>query len=372
MKFRSGQIVNIAAGLLATTLIYSCAKGDQKQPESLKPIGVVTSIPVAGSNNGFGVSGKVEALQNAAISTRMMGYITDIKVKVGDKVRQGQLLITIDSRDIQAHQAQAQAMVAEAEAATANAQKDFDRFTALYDQKSATAKELENVTLQYRSAQSRLEAARQMLKEANATLSYAQITAPFSGVITQKYMDAGSMATPGMPILSLEGNGGFQVTATIPETEIGALSMGDEATVIIKTINRSFQAVVSEISSSSLATGGQYLIRIRVPEGASENLLSGQYANIQFKASGNDSSNTSQTIMVPASSIVYNEQLTGIYTVSSLNTAVLRWVRLGKVYGVDVEVLTGLGRSEKFILTSEAKLWNGAPVVETKTMAAVQ
>lgn len=373
MKFRSGRIVNIAAGLLATTLIYSCASGDNKQADtSEKPIGVVTSLPMGNSNNGFQVSGKVEASQNASISTRVMGYITDIKVKVGDKVKKGQLLATIDSRDIQARKAQADAMVAEAEAAFANAQKDSERFTALYEQKSATQKELENINFQYSSAQSRLETARQMRNEANATLSYAQITAPFSGVITQKYMDTGSMATPGMPILSLEGNDGFQVTATIPESEIGSLAMGDEATVTIKTINKSFQAAVNEISTSSLATGGQYLIRIHVPENKSNGLLSGQYANIKLKGAIIAGSNTSQTILVPISSIVHNNQLTGIYTISTLNTALLRWVRLGKVYDSNIEILTGLRRDEKFVLTSESKLWNGAPVVVTQTVASAQ
>jgi len=373
MKFRSVRFVNIAAGLLATTLIYSCASGDNKQADSSeKPIGVVTSLPIGNSNNGFRVSGKVEASQNAAISTRVMGYVTDIKIKVGDKVKKGQLLASIDSRDIQARKAQADAMVVEAEAAFANAQKDFERFTSLYEQKSATAKELENINFQYSSAQSRLEAARQMRNEANAMMSYAQIVAPFGGVITQKYLDAGSMATPGMPILLLEGNEGFQITATIPETEIGTIASGREVNVTIKTINKSFRAAVNEISASSLATGGQYLIRINVPAEASNNLLSGQYANIDFNGAMTASGNSSQSILVPSSSIVHNDQLTGIYTISTLNTALLRWVRLGKVYGSDVEVLTGLARDEQFVLKSESKLWNGAPIVVTQSVAKAQ
>lgn len=373
MKFRFQRFVNISAGLMATVLIYSCASGEKKATENgEKPIGVTTSLPIKYNNSGFEVSGKVESSQNASISTRMMGYITDIKVKVGDKVQKGQLLVTIDSRDIQAHKGQADAMVAEAEAAFANAQKDLERFTALYEQKSATAKELENITFQHQSAKSHLEAARQMRNEANATMSYAQVVAPFTGVITQKYMDAGSMATPGMPILSLEGKEGFQVTATIPETEIGKMKMGDEVQVTIKTIDKSFKAIINEISSSSLTTGGQFLIRIHVSKNEEDGLLSGQYANVSMNGLSASEENKGQTLLVPASSIIYNDQLTGIYTISSFNTALLRWIRLGKSYGANVEVLTGLGGDEKFVLKSESKLWNGAPVVESSAVAVVE
>ncbi|MBP8850802.1 MAG: efflux RND transporter periplasmic adaptor subunit [Breznakibacter sp.] len=367
MKFRLRQVINIAAILMTATLLYSCTSDGSKQSDNgEKPIGVTTSLPKGNSDNGFRVSGKVEALQKAVISTRVMGYVTNIRVSVGDKVNKGQLLASIDSRDIQARKAQSDAMVAEAEAAYANAKKDYERFTSLYEQKSATAKEFENISFQYNSAQSRLEVARQMRNEADATLSYAQIVAPYEGTITQKYIDNGSMATPGMPILELETNHGFQVTASIPESEIGNLTKGDTATITIKTINKTFQTSVTAISSSSLSSGGQFLIRIIVPKEASNGLFSGQYANIEFKREQTTSNLENKAILVPLNSIIYNDQLTGIYTISTLNTAILRWVRLGKIYGDNVEVLTGLAHNERFVVKSESKLWNGAPIVLTQ------
>ena len=131
-------------------------------------------------------SGEVEAVQTANISTRVMGRITNIFVKVGDRVNKGQLLATVWDEDIKAKRAQADAMITEAEAAYATAKKDYDRFNNLYKQQSATAKEIDNVTLQYNSAQARVAAAKQMRTEVNANLSYNSLTAPFSGVVTQK------------------------------------------------------------------------------------------------------------------------------------------------------------------------------------------
>ena len=75
---------------------------------------------------------------------------------------------------------------------------------------------------------------------------------------------------------------------------------------------------------------------------------------------------TAAAVMVPVSSIVYRDQLTGIYTVSNDHKALLRWVRLGKVSGQQAEVLSGLNASEAYISGAEGKLYNGAPVQERK------
>lgn len=88
-----------------------------------------------------------------------------------------------------------------------------------------------------------------------------------------------------------------------------------------------------------MSSGGQFLIRIIVPKEASNGLFSGQYANIEFKREQTTSNLENKAILVPLNSIIYNDQLTGIYTISTLNTAILRWVRLGKIYGDNVEVL---------------------------------
>ena len=80
--------------------------------------------------------------------------------------------------------------IAEAQAALNSAQKDKERFTILYNQQSATAKELDNVTLQYNAAKARLDGAKQMRNEVSAMLGYTQLTAPFSGIVTHKMAEA--------------------------------------------------------------------------------------------------------------------------------------------------------------------------------------
>lgn len=326
-------------------------------------VNVTIATPSGSMQQGLSISGQVESSQTATISTRMMGYITMLKVKAGDHVSKGQLLATISNQDILAKRAQTDAMIAEAQAAVNSAQKDLDRFTTLYKQQSATAKELDNVELQYNAAKSRLEAARQMRNEVNANLGYSHLTAPFAGIVTQKMAEAGNMANPGAPLLTIEQSGTFQVSATVPENMISQLNQGAVAMVTIKAAGKNFKTVVTQINPSSQFTGGQYIIKVAIPTNAKKGLYAGMYATVSIPLKATVAITGSEnTIMVPVSCIEHKDQLTGLYTIGSNNTALLRWVRLGKAYGEKVEVLSGLEKHESFITSAEGKLYNGIPV----------
>jgi RND family efflux transporter MFP subunit len=291
-----------------------------------------------------------------------MGRITNIFVKTGDRVARGQLLATVWDDDLKAKRAQADAMIAEAEGAYTTTQKDYDRFNNLYKQQSATPKELDAVILKFNSAKARLTAAKQMRSEVNANLSYSSLTAPFSGVVTQKLAEVGGIANPGVPILTIEENGVLQVSATIAESDIIHVHLGDGAAIQIKSNGKTFDGKIIQINPSSQFTGGQYIVKVSIPETSKEDILAGMFANVSI-AMRDIRKQNNDAVLVPLSAIVNRDELTGIYTVSANQTALLRWIRLGKNYGDKVEVLSGLASDEKFIGSSESKLYNGSPVV---------
>jgi len=347
-------------GLLA---LNSCSNKEKvgAEPNTDSAVVVTVATPSGNEQQAINISGQVEASQSANISTRVMGYITKLNVNVGDHVNKGQLIAAISNNDIVAKRAQVDAMIAEANDALQNAQKDYDRFTALYKQQSATAKELDNVTLQYNSAKSRLESAKQMRNEVNAMLAYTTLTAPFSGTVTQKLADAGSMANPGMPIVTIEQSGSYQISAAVPETQINQIKQGQAVTVNIKSIDKTFTGKVTQLNQSSQYTGGQYIIKVSIPDKEKNGLYAGMYANLSITSSNKNEAAT-DAVMVPVSSIINKDQLTGLYTISTDNTALLRWVRLGKTIGDKAEVLSGLGNNEQFIVSADGKLYNGVPV----------
>lgn len=349
---------------LITLFGSACSTSSDKvvAVEKVPVIQVSVENPLVNTDNSIAVTGQIESANSANISTRVMGYITSIKVKAGDHVTKGQLLATISNEDILAKRAQTDAMISSARASLASAEKDYQRFTTLYNQKSATAKELDNVNLQYQAAKAGLQSAMQMRAEANAMLAYTHITAPFSGVIAQKLADAGSMANPGMPILVLEQNKNLQVSAVIPESEISRIQLKSVATISIKSIEKTFTGTVTEISPSSIATGGQYVVKINLPQEAQNGLNAGMYANVNIITKDKSSATNNEAVLIPLSAINHIGQLTALYTVSSNSTALLRYVRLGKTYGNNVEILSGLNNNESFIASADGKLYNGVPV----------
>lgn len=345
-------------GLLgATSLFFSCGDSPEKNTtENTTPVAVTVNTPTESDQSFITFSGKVEAVENATLSTRNMGYVTQINAKVGDKVKKGQLLIAINNADLQAKRAQVNAGITEAQAAFNNAQKDYERYQALFSKNSATQKEMDDITARYEMAKARLEAARQQKNEINAQFAYSNITAPFSGVVTDKNVEVGDMANPGMPLLRLQVPGNFEVRASVPESEIASVEQGKKVDVIIKSSGETLEGVVSEISTSASNSGGQYTVKIALDQNDAE-IYSGMYASVQFPTSADDKEDM---ILVPETAIIKRGDLQGIYTPSEQNTAILRWVRLGRKVGDKVEVLSGLNAGESYITSAEGKLYNGA------------
>jgi RND family efflux transporter MFP subunit len=341
----------------------ACSGGNEnKNVNNVPPVAVTLSTVSAGVQPAILASGQVEAVQTADISTRMMGRITNIYVKVGDRVEKGQLLASVWDEDVKSKRAQADAMIAEAEGSYSSAKRDYDRFNSLYKQQSATAKELDNATLQYNSAKARVTAAKQMRSEVNAILSYSRLTAPFPGMVIGKSGEVGNIANPGVPILTIQQIGVFQVSASVAESEISRISLGNVANVQIKSTGKSFEGKIIQINPSAQFTGGRYIVKISIPGTAKADIYAGMYAGISIPIT-NSRQIKEHAVLVPLSAIINREQLTGIFTVGINNTALLRWIRLGKTYGDKVEVTSGLSVGEKFICFSDNRLYNGVPVL---------
>lgn len=343
------------------SLLASCSSKENKkeEPDNTPPIVVKVSKVENESENGYlSTSGKVEAVQNATISTRSMGYVQKVYVEVGSHVKKGQLILSINNADLAAQKAQTNAGIAEAQAAFENAKKDYQRFQALYSSQSASQKELDDMTTRYNMAKARLDAARQVRKSVDAQLSYNNIRAPFSGIITQKMINSGDMATPGAPLLQMENPSRFQVVAMIPESDVSKVKKGEIAKVLIKSIHKTVEGNVTAVSASTSNGGGQYLAKIALPT-KQDDVLSGMFATVQFPIK---SSEKSTVVSIPSSALVKQGELTGIYTLSQSGTAILRWLRLGNTLGKYVEVLSGLSPGETYIVSADGKLYNGAKV----------
>ncbi|WP_418500265.1 efflux RND transporter periplasmic adaptor subunit [Flagellimonas sp.] len=349
--------------LIALTLgitLASCGSDKEQKKDNGPAVPVtVAEVETGDSNTIFAGSGQITALNNATLSTRMMGYVESLPVKIGQKVNKGDLLISINNVDLRAQKAQVEASIAEATVAFNNAKKDYARFQNLFRESSASQKELDDMTARYEMAKARLESANQMKNEVNSQFAYANIRAPFSGVVTNTYIDEGDMANPGVPLVSVESPGGFEVVAKVAENNITGIQVGAKALVQVKALDTIVTGKVTELSASAQNTGGQYLMKVQLDK-TDAKILSGMYATVRLET---DNTNNEKTMVtVPSKALIQKEQLSGIYTLGQDNVALLRWLRLGETYGDEVEILSGLSKGETYIVSAEGKLYNGAKV----------
>lgn len=342
----------------------SCGSADQEQAtqKDNRPA-IKVKVQKAGLSEGtqqHAFTGKIVADDFAQLSTRVMGQITYLAVKEGDAVSAGQVLARIKSADIQATISRVEAGIREAEAGLKNIKINFDRIQNLYDKQSATRKELDDITAQYEMAKARVEAVRQARVEAQEMLAYAVVTAPFNGSVVKKYASKGSLASPGQPILEIEGGGNLKVVAKVPESEINLFKIGDEVILQVEAANQAaIKGRVSQVNQSAGQTQGQFEVNIQIQASPEiiKALKSGMFAQVILEKG------KSEDLSITENLLVHRGQLTGLFTVNQQQQAMLRWIRTGRNVGGQVEVLSGLAPGETYITQYEGKLTDGQKVI---------
>ena len=347
------QIISI---IIASVMVISCSSSTEKKEET-KTVKVTVNNAKLNSEFSFiTYPGEVESESKSLLSTKLMGNIVSLNKEEGDIVKQGEVIIKINNKDLKAKKRQLLSNKSEAELALVTAEKDYNRFKVLYSQNSASQKEFENIETRYKVTKQKVETINQMLDEMNETLKYSEIKSPFNGVITKKFVNQGDIASPGMPLIAVEKKQEFKIISNIPEADINRLKTGDTVIFSVPAIKlNNKKAVISHINPSGSFTGNSYQISVKPLE--DYNLLkSGMFANLKLR------NKEKSKLLVPQSAIVKKGQLSAIWTISSKNTAILRWIRTGKSFNDKVEILSGLANGEKYITSSNDRLYQGMKV----------
>lgn len=359
---------NLVISVSLIILLASCAGNNKKKQKEENATNVEYVVPVVENNNEVISSGQLQSQEMASIGTRIMGYIQKINVRKGNRVKKDQLLISISDGDLQAKLSQAKSMLNEANEVLKIAKKDNARYRRMLSDKTVSQKEYENVNLHYASMKSKVKVAEQMKKEVLANMLYTQIRSPFDGIVTSVKADEGMLANPGQTIIVVEKLNAIVVQTQISESNINSVTLGTAAKVYIDAVDKYFKAVVTEKSRSSISTGGQYkltLILVDIDSYEFKNkLLSGMHANIIFslpKDNLKSSDINTTSILLPSKTLIHKGGLDGVFVISGNNQAILKWVRLGRVQGNMVEILSGVSLNDKIIIPN-MRLKNGMSV----------
>ena len=301
-------------------------------------------------------TGTVHARQTAIVSAQVVGRIQQVLVREGDNVRAGQILVVIDGAGLRSSVDQAQAGVKAAQGEQAAAQTDaklaastLERYRQLEAQKSVSPQEMDEVSRRADASAARLEAVRAQTDAARAQesgahtmLGYTRLSAPFSGVVTARMADPGTMASPGAPLLQVDQAGVLQLQATVDESAIGAIHKGMKTRVSIDGASSAeLIGTVSEIVPIADPASHSFLIKIDLP--SSSQLRSGMYGTAEF-ANG-----VRRATVIPRSAVVSRGSLACVYVLDGREFAQLRYVTLGATQGNLVEVLSGVSAGEKVV-----------------------
>lgn len=348
--------------LVPVLLVAGCGEKEVHKAEEAPPV-TVTAITVSAESAEEPVtySATIQAAEQAQIATKVIGRVEKIYVSEGDAVKTGDRLADIRSDEVTAKLSQTEAGIAEATAHYENAKRDLERFESLFEKKAVTQKELDNVRTQYESARARLQAARDMRSEVESLLKYVNITAPFDGVVTKRFVDAGDLAMPGQPILSVEQIEELEAVAAVPEGEIDRFSVGMPVVVALSgtganATRKEYTGDITQIVPSADPASHQFRIKAVIAS-HDANLKPGMFARITVTKTGKE------TIMVPKAAVFQRGQLEGIFVVDGESRAWLRWVRTGRAIGERREILTGLEPGETVVLTGQHSLIDGQKVV---------
>ena len=357
---RNGVAITLLSLLVAAlgAVLSGCASerpAANAAPETVSGVSVIvaqkTAVP-----DWLEAVGTVQAAQTSQISSQTTGNILEIRAHEGDRVQSGQVLAVIDDAQPRAAVDQATAALTAAEKEVSAADSDFalaestlKRYQQLYEKQSVSPQEFDEVNAKYLSAEAQrdMSRARQAqaaaaLAQARTSLGYTRVCAPFSGVVTAKMADAGTLASPGVPIFTIEDTGAYRLEVNVDESDVHLVHLKEAVPVAIDSLgDAQLSGKVAQIVPAADPASRSFLVKISLP--ADARLRSGLFGRARF-ARGQR-----QALVIPRTSVVERGQLEGVYVLDANQIAELRYVTLGANAGDEVEVLSGLQDGDKLV-----------------------
>jgi RND family efflux transporter MFP subunit len=327
----------------------------------------LTKTSLSTVNVFYETSGTVKAKTVSVVASRTSGTIREIRVKEGDRVAAGDVLVLLDDRDTAQKVLAAEAGYKEAlkslEAASQQkslSEATFQRYGKLFEEKVISRQEMDEFETRKKVAHIEFERAGEtvsragaLLEEARVYQGFSKIKAPVSGEVTGKQIEAGSMALPGVPLLIVEDTSLFRIEAPVDERLAGMLRKGMPVQVLFASQGRNVTGTIAEIVPTVDPATRTFLIKALLK---TERLRSGLYGKVLIPEG------TKELLLVQRKSIVEKGQLTGVYAADDKGLLTYRLIKTGKTYGDQVEVLSGLKSGERIVTEGLDKAIDGGIV----------
>lgn len=389
------QLLSCILGTLFLGL-WGCHRGDSAKGDEAAPVlasAVVAPVVRENLSSTLTVAGQFEAFQNVDLHAKVAGYIRRINVDIGDRVRQGDVIATLEVPELDAQVAGAQAQVRHSQSEIGRAQSEVTRAEANHvalheaytrlDQASkqrpglvaqqelddALAKD-QNAEAQIDVAKSALEATQQQLgvskaddQRLHALVSYSVVTAPFDGVISKRYADTGSLIQAGtasntqaMPVVQLAQSGLLRLRMPVPEADVPFIRTGGEVQVKVQATSKSFTGKIIRFTRSLDTSTRTMLVEVDVPN-PKLTLSPGMYAETIISLQQKD-----QVLTVLSQAVVKGDSQPYVLALDGTNKVQKKLVALG-IEGADrTEIVSGVSAGEQVIVSGQTNYHSGQTV----------
>lgn len=303
----------------------------------------VASVSLDSVKESLSIVGTVEADNDVKVISETQGKTLNVFVKVGDFVKAGTPLAEVDEE-------LKQAAYTTAKVNFEKAKKDLQRMEALFKESNISDSDLENARLGASAAEAQYIVARRQLED-------TRIKAPISGIVTDRYINVGTMVMPGSPVANIVDISKLKVRINVPENDVFKIKPGDKVVLATDVYpGEEFSGKIETISSKA-DDAHTYPIEVVLPNSSKSPFKAGMFVRVSFTSLGRRN-----TLSIPREALVGSIRDASVYVVEN-DIAKLRSLIIGKEFNNKLEILSGLAQGEKVIISGQNNLNDGTKVV---------
>lgn len=351
MKKKAALALTLCAALLA-----GCGQKDVEEEKKARSVEVMT-VGKSAIADEFTYTGRAAAAKTVEVIPTVPGKVMNYFYDVGDNVKEGTVLFTVDSTDLNNSLRSLQANYKVAELGMNNAKTTFENNTLLFDEGIISKAEYDQVKYAYESAQAQLEAIQVQMDTVNKSISDCSVKAPLTGVVTERNIERGGTAgqTAAYKVMDISK---IKVEVGVSEQTINTVKVGDKVEVLMTSI--SAEPLTGTVATASPAVGGSGTYSVTVEmDNKDGKIKAGMMAEVRFTAESAD-----DAIVLPRNTVIEKDDETYVYIVEG-DKAKKVIVTLGIDTGENIEIVSGLKDGDTVVTKGQTYISDG----ETVTIA---
>ncbi len=350
------RLIYLLIPLVLLSLFFTGCGEEKKEKEIIRPVRY-QQVYLTGGDRSRVFTGTAKAGIESNLSFRVGGTIKELRVKVGDLVKRGDVLALLDPKDFKLKVSEAEAGLKQAESQELNAKNAYDRARALYENKNIALAQLESARMSFETASAMLERQKNLLELSKSQLAYTKLSAPLDGSIASITLEENEFAGAGKPVMVLTSEGKTEVEVSVPEVLISRIKAGDRVLVTFAAIKeKNFRGEVTEVGISTGRYSTTYPVTVRI-DNPDKNIRPGMSADVVFRFEEPDKK---MRIIVPPSSVGEDEKGRYVFIAvpgdDGTGTANKQVVTVGDLTGEGLEVLEGIQDGDLIITAGVTRI----------------